>query len=134
VTAGDPGGALGALLAAYGRGDLDAVRDRLATDLVAYVTTADGGADRVEGRDAYLARLPDLRGAGGSPAVEQLLAVDGGLALAMVEIRAARGEHRLHNHAALLARVEDGRVARLWMVEAQPAHSDAFWAGGPPDR
>jgi ketosteroid isomerase-like protein len=133
VSAGDPGGALRALLAAYGRGDLDAVRDRLAAGLVAYVTTPDGGADRVEGRDAYLARLPDLRAAGGSVAVDQVLAVDDGLVLAMVEIRAARGGDRLHNHAALLARVEDGLVARLWMVEAQPAHSDAFWAGGPVD-
>jgi hypothetical protein len=97
------------------------VRDRLAGDLVAYVTTAAGGADRVEGRDAYLARLPDLRGSGGSLEVDQVLAVDGGLALAMVEIRAARGGDRLHNHAALLARVEGGLVARLWMVEAQPA-------------
>ena len=46
----------------------------------------------------------------------------------MVEIRAERGGDRLHNHAALLARVAGGRVTHLWMVEAQPAHSDAFWA------
>ena len=46
----------------------------------------------------------------------------------MVEIRAERGGDRLHNHAALLARVAAGRVTHLWMVEAQPAHSDVFWA------
>ena len=25
-------------------------------------------------------------------------------------------------------RVEDGRIAELWMVDAKPAESDAFWA------
>lgn len=128
MTAAGPGAALRALLDAYGNGDLDAVEARLAEDLVADVTTADGGADRVEGRAAYLARLPDLRAAGGSLEVTQVLEVDERHALAMAEIRAARGGDRLLNHAAFLARVEGGRVTRLWMVEAQPAHSDAFWS------
>jgi ketosteroid isomerase-like protein len=117
---------------AYGRGDLDAVRDALAPGLVAYVTTADGGADRVEGRDAYLARLPDLRAAGGALEVAQTLEVEHGLGLAMVEIRAERGGDRLHNHAAFLARIAGGAITHLWMVEAQPAHSDDFWSGGSP--
>ena len=116
---------------AYGRGDADAVRAALAGDLVAYVTTADGGADRVEGRDAYLARLPDLRAAGGALDVTQVLEVDAEHVLAMVEIRASRGEARLHNHAAFLARIEAGGITRLWMVEAQPAHSHEFWAPEP---
>jgi ketosteroid isomerase-like protein len=129
VTGGEgPGAVLRALLEAYGRGDASALGDRLAPGLVSWVTTADGGADRVEGRDAYLARLPDLRAAGGSLAVTQVLEVGGGQAMAMVEIRAERGGDRLHNHAALLARVADGLVTGLWMVEAQPAHSDEFWA------
>jgi hypothetical protein len=34
----------------------------------------------------------------------------------------------LHNYAAFLARVADGRVVELWMVEAQPAYSDEFWS------
>jgi hypothetical protein len=29
---------------------------------------------------------------------------------------------------AFLARIRDGQIAQLWMVEAQPAHSDEFWA------
>jgi ketosteroid isomerase-like protein len=128
VTAAGPGAALRALLEAFGGGDLDAVRGLLAQGLLATVTTADGGADRVEGRDRYMARLPDLRAAGGSLDVTQVLEVDEGHALAMVEIRASRGGDRVHNHAAFLARVASGRVTHLWMVEAQPAHSDAFWS------
>jgi ketosteroid isomerase-like protein len=128
VTAPAPGGPLRALVEAYDRGDLAAVVGALADDLVAYVTTADGAADRVEGRQAYLARLPDLGAAGGSAAVTQVLEVDERHALAMVEVRAGRGDERLHNHAAFLARVEGRRITRLWMVEAQPSHSDQFWS------
>jgi ketosteroid isomerase-like protein len=117
-----------AFFEAYGRGDGDAVRDGLSPGLVAFVTTAGGAADRVEGRDAYLARLPDLRAAGGSLKVTQVLEVDEDLVLAMVEIRAERRGDRLHNHAAFLARLADGRITRLWMVEAQPAHSGDFWS------
>ncbi|HEX2508035.1 MAG TPA: nuclear transport factor 2 family protein [Miltoncostaeaceae bacterium] len=122
------GARLRGFLEAYGRGDLGAVRAALAPGLVAHVTTADGGADRVEGRDAYLARLPDLRAAGGSLEVTQVLEVEGGLVLAMVEIRAERLGDRLHNHAAFLARLGEAGITHLWMVEAQPAHSDEFWS------
>ena len=104
MTAAGSGAALRALLEAYGNGDLNAVEARLAEDIVADVTTADGGADRVEGHDAFIARVPDLRAARGSPAVTQVLEVDDRQAIAMVEIRA------------------------FWMVEARPAHSDAFWS------
>lgn len=121
-------GRLRGFLEAYGRGDLRAVREGLDDRLVAWVTTADGGADRVEGPDAYMARLPDLRAAGGALAVTQVVQIDPGQALAMVEIRAGDGADRLHNHAALLARLADGRITHLWMVEAQPAHSDEFWS------
>ncbi|HSJ74334.1 MAG TPA: hypothetical protein VK904_08450 [Miltoncostaeaceae bacterium] len=57
-----------------------------------------------------------------------MLEVDERLVLAMVEIRAERRGDHLHNHAAFLARLEEGRITHLWMVEAQPAHSHEFWA------
>jgi ketosteroid isomerase-like protein len=48
--------------------------------------------------------------------------------MTMVEIRADRAGRQLHNFAAFLARVSGGRIAELWMVEAEPASSDEFWA------
>lgn len=114
---------------AYGRGDLTAVRAALADDLIAYVTNAEGGADVVKGADAYMGRLPNLRDAGGSATVTQVLEIDEQRVMTMVEIRASReGRGDLHNFAAFLARIADGRIAELWMVEAQPAHSDEFWS------
>ena len=46
----------------------------------------------------------------------------------MVEIRAERGGRTLHNFAALLLRVADGRISEWWMADAKPAESDAFWS------
>ncbi len=46
----------------------------------------------------------------------------------MVEVRANRGGRSLHNFAAHLLRISDGRITELRMVEAKPAESDAFWA------
>jgi ketosteroid isomerase-like protein len=48
--------------------------------------------------------------------------------LVMVEIHARRGDRSLHNFAAHLVRVSDGRITELRMVDARPADSDAFWS------
>jgi hypothetical protein len=87
-----------------------------------------GDVDRVEGREAYLARLPELRAAGGRLEVTQVLEIDPERAVAMVEIHANRNGRDLHNFAAFLARIPDGRVEELWMVEALPAFSAEFWS------
>jgi len=44
------------------------------------------------------------------------------------EIRASKGERRLHNFAAHLMRVAGGAITEWRMVEAKPAESDAFWS------
>jgi ketosteroid isomerase-like protein len=113
---------------AYGNGDLATVRSALADDVVAYVTKADGRVDLVEGRDRYMERLPDLRAAGGRLEVTQVVEIDSQEVLTMVEIQASREGRDLHNFASFLARISDGRVTRLWMVEARPAYSEEFWA------
>ncbi len=126
--AGDALETVGDLFEGYAEGDMDAVRRALADDLTAYVTNADAGVDEVNGAEEYMRRLPDLRAAGGRARVTQTLAVDATRVMTMVEIRAERDGRALHNFAAFLAEVEDGRVRRLWMVDALPAYSDEFWA------
>jgi ketosteroid isomerase-like protein len=113
---------------AYASGDRDAAAALLAEDVVSYVTNADAGVDVVRGRDQYMRRVPDLRGADGSLEITQVVAIDDERVLTMVEIRARRGEMKLHNFAAFLARVRDGRIAELWMVDAKPEYSDRFWS------
>lgn len=99
----------------------------LAPDLVATVTNGAGGADEVVGAEAYLARMPDLAGAELSLRITQALQVRNDEALVMVEVIAQRHGRDLHNHAAFLAETDDGRITRLWMVDALPAESDEFW-------
>jgi ketosteroid isomerase-like protein len=119
------------LLDAFNAGDLDRMRELLAPDLVAWVTNADGEADRVAGRDEYLSRIAamDLPGAQYRVTLTQSPAVvDEHLVLLMVEVRAQRDGRRLHNFAAFLLRVQDDRVTEWRMADAKPAESDQFWA------
>jgi ketosteroid isomerase-like protein len=118
-------------LAAFSAADFDAMRATLAEHLVAYVTNAEGGMDRVEGREAYLGRVEamDLPSARFSVEPTQPpVPVDRDRVLVMVEVRAERGGRSLHNFAAHLLRVADGRIAEWWMADAKPAESDAFWS------
>jgi ketosteroid isomerase-like protein len=113
---------------AYGAGDMDRVRAALAEDVVSWITNAEGGADRVDGRDAYMARLPDTSEAELKTSVTQVLAIDDELVMTMIEIVASRHDRDLHNFAAFLARIRNARIQELWMVEARPAYSDEFWS------
>jgi len=118
-------------LAAFSAADLEGMRAMLAEDLVAYVTDAEGGMDRVEGRGEYLGRveamdLPSVRFS--VELTQPPVPVGGDQVLVMVEIRAERGGRSLRNYAAHLLRVADGRIAEWRMVDAKPAESDAFWS------
>jgi ketosteroid isomerase-like protein len=119
-----------AFLAAFNEGDLSALRACLADDAVSFVTGPDGRPFPVQGADRYVAAIEamDLPSARYSVTLTQApVPVQDDLVLVMVEVRAHRDGRDLHNFAAHLARVVDGRITRLWMVEAKPAESDAFW-------
>ena len=123
-----PAEVLHAFVAAYRSGDEAHMRSLLAPGVVAYVTNADAGTDLVVGPDAYIERLPDLTGADIHLDITQSVDVAADQPLAMVQVRAHRKGRDLHNYAAFLARVVEGQIAELWMVDAQPAYSDEFWA------
>jgi hypothetical protein len=106
------------LFGAYGDGDLES----------AYITNADAGVDRVEGRDNFMSRLPDPAGAELSTAITQIVTIDEERVMAMLEIKAERQGRTLPNLAVLLARTSEGEVVEFWMVDAKPAYSDEFWS------
>lgn len=118
------------LLDAFNAADFDRMRSLLADDLRAYVTNSAGGVDEVRGSSEYLDRIAamDLPSAKFSVSTTQLVSVRPDLVMVMVEVHAARGGRTLHNHAAHLMFVHEGKVAEWWMVEALPAESDAFWS------
>ena len=119
------------LLKAFSAADIEAMRSLLAEDLVAFITNAEGGLDRIEGREEYLGRIEamDLPSARFSVELTQApVPVDSEQVLIMVEVRAQRDGRSLHNFAAHLLRVSEGRVTEWRMVEAKPAESDEFWS------
>lgn len=116
------------LVEAYSAGDRERMRSLLAPDLVGYVTNAEGGVDRVDGPEAYLARLPSPPDTELSLRVTQSVDVTSEEALTMVEVRASRGDRELHNFGAFLSHVRDGQIAEIWMVDALPAYSAEFWS------
>jgi hypothetical protein len=115
------------LISAFSRHDEEAMRSALAEDVIAYITNAQGGVDRVDGRQDFLRRLLVLKAPKLSVSVTQSVTVAPDQSLTMVEICAEREGRSPHNFSAFLARVRDGRVVELWMVEALPAYSAEFW-------
>jgi ketosteroid isomerase-like protein len=114
---------------AFGRYDAtEVMRNAMTEDAVSWITNAEGGSDRVEGREGWIARVPSLEGAEGRVDVVQVVPVDADHMLTMIEVHASRKGRTLHNFAAFLTRVQSDRIAELWMVDAKPAESDAFWS------
>ena len=127
----EPEAVIKELLAAFSAADFTRMKAVLAPDLLAFVTNESGGEDEVRGRDAYLARIEamDLPGVRFSVELTQAPVIVGeGLVLAMVEVRAAKDDRRLHNYAAHLMRAAGGAITEWRMVEAKPSESDRFWS------
>src|SRR5918911_5663374 len=108
----DPGATTRRFLQAFSDADFGTMRSLLADDARAYITNAQGGVDRVDGADAYLARVAamDLPSADLTLTLTQLADVAPEQVLAMVEVRARRGDRSLHNYAAHLLTVRAGRI------------------------
>ncbi len=128
---GEPADVARRLLEAFSAADFEGMRATLDKNLAAYITNAQGEHDRVDGREEYLSRIEamDLPSARFSVELTQApVPVDFDQVLVMVEVRAKRDGRSLHNFAAHLLRVADGRVTEWRMVEAKPAESDEFWS------
>jgi ketosteroid isomerase-like protein len=127
----DPKVVVSRFLEAFSAADFGAMRALLDDDVVSYITNAEGEVDRLQGRDAYLGRIEamDLRSAQFSVTPTQApVSVASDQVLVMVEINAHRDGRSLHNFAAHLLRVGDGRITEWRMVDAKPSESDEFWS------
>lgn len=128
---GDPESVVTQFVAAFAAIDSEAMSQLVDVDVVAHITNAEGGADRVEGRQALMDRIGavDYGAATLTIEVTNTISPAPGQALAMAEVRAtAPSGERLHNFAGHLCTVVDGWITEWWMVEALPAESDRFWA------
>ena len=110
-------------------GDGAAMEALMNEDFVGYVTTADAGV-RTATRADYVASIGamDVATSGLRLGIPNGMAVGHDRVLAMIEVHAARNSRTLHNFSGQLATVREGRITELWMVEALPAESVAFWS------
>lgn len=118
------------LVQAFSRGDSAAVRATLADDLVAFVTEPDGSTREVRTAASYAAIVDamDPVSANLRMDVPQITTIEPGLVMAMFEVHAARHGRTLHNFSGQLFRFDGNLIDRIWMVEALPQESDAFWS------
>ncbi|MEM8571533.1 MAG: nuclear transport factor 2 family protein [Pseudomonadota bacterium] len=125
----DPSRTVARFVAAFDAADRDEMAASLAPDLVADVTQADGSVVTLQGNAAYLAAIDamDLPSVRPSIRATQIAPVSEDQSMVMVEIKAERKGHHLHNFAAFLMRVTEGKIVRIWMVDALPEESDRFW-------
>ncbi|MEM8580223.1 MAG: nuclear transport factor 2 family protein [Pseudomonadota bacterium] len=125
----DPSAVAKSFVEAFDTADRDRIAESLSVDLVAEVTQPDGSTAQIHGRDEYMASIDNLDIATVRPSIKatQIAPVSSDQVMVMVEVRAKRKGRRLHNFAAFLLSVSAGQITRIWMVEALPAESDAFW-------
>ena len=114
---------------AFEQGDLRVLRESLTADFTGHVTTADGGVRDVD-RDGYVesVRAMDVPTAHLHLDIPNVVEIEPGRVLVMVEVHAQRSGKSLHNFSGQLLTVTDGKVSEIWMVDALPAESDAFWS------
>ena len=126
----DPSAVVASFVEAFDAADRDRIAACLAPGLVAEITQPDGSTAQVNGRDGYMASIDALDIATVRPSIKatQIAPVSSDQVMVMVEIRAKRKGRTLHNFAAFLMSVSESQITRIWMVEALPAESDAFWA------
>lgn len=118
-------------VAQFQAGDRDGVAALLSENVIAYITQSDGSARESRGRDAYADAVTwmDPVSANLRMNIPQILTIEPGLVMVMVEVHAARYGKTLHNFSGQLLRFDDNDlIDRIWMVEALPAYSDEFWS------
>lgn len=114
---------------AYGELDMQKIEACLADNVVAHITNKHAEVDNIVGRKAYMQRQAESNttGVDAKLTVPQIITINTGQVMLMVNIEVTRGKKTMHNHAAFLLTVIDNKITEMWMVEALPAHSDSFW-------
>jgi hypothetical protein len=109
--------------------DYDQMEKLLDPAVISYITNAEGGVDKVQGREALMTRIRAMNTVGVTftLTITQMVTVKPEQGLMMVEIKAGRSGKTLHNFAAFLIDIKDNHISQLRMVEALPSYSDEFW-------
>ena len=117
--------------AAFGRGDMDALRKQYFTDDVRYhVAGRSPLAGDYEGTEQvlqYFARLVELSGGTLSLELHDVLANDEH-AVALVTVRGQRAGRQLTDNEVLTYHIRDGKVSEVWVHATDQYAADEFFS------
>ena len=117
--------------AAFGRGDMDALRDKFFTqDVRYYVTDRSPLAGDYEGVDQVLqffARIFEMSGGTFSFELHDVLANDEH-AVALVTVRAERAGKQLNDNMVQISHLRDGKAYEVWNPATDQYAQDEFWS------
>ena len=117
--------------AAFGRGDMDALRDKFFTQDVRYhVTDRSPLAGDYEGVDQVLqffARIFEMSGGTFSFELHDVLANDEH-AVALVTVRGERAGKQLNDNMVQTSHLRDGKAFEVWNQATDQYAQDEFWS------
>jgi uncharacterized protein len=116
--------------AAFGRGDMDAVRKFFAADVRWHAVGRSPLAGDYEGTEQllqYFARLVELTGGTYSLELHDVLANDEH-AVALVTVRGERAGKQLTDNEVLTHHIRDGKVSEVWSHHTDLYAVDEFWS------
>jgi len=117
--------------AAFGRGDMDALRDKFFTqDVRYYVTDRSPLAGDYEGVDQVLqffARIFEMSGGTFSFELHDVLANDEH-AVALVTVRGERAGKQLNDNMVQISHLRDGKAYEVWNQATDQYAQDEFWS------
>jgi ketosteroid isomerase-like protein len=115
---------------AFSRGDLDAVGERFASDVVYHVLGSSPLTGDYKGQEevfGFFGKLFELSGGTISLEVHDVLANDEH-GVALVYVRGQRDGKSLDMPEAHVFHYKDGKVAEFWALEQDQAAADKFWS------
>lgn len=114
---------------AYSQQDSDKIKPFLADNIVAYIANKPGQLDKVVGQQQFIDRHQQMKTSGVKLqlTVPQIITINAGKVMVMMNVEAEREVEKMHNHAAYLLIAIDSKLSELWMVDALPQYSDHFW-------
>lgn len=118
-----------AFVHAFENVDAGAMRQLLSPNVQMGITNAQGGVDVVTGIDKLLQRITSIpyEKVDFRLDITQVTTTGKDQVLGMVHVTAHYQAAHLQNFAAFLCQAHAGRLTHIWMVEAEPQKSDAFW-------
>ena len=115
--------------AAFGRGDLDALRDQfLAADIVWHIAGTGPLAGDYHGAEQVMGLLGKISELSGGTVRTELRDVSDDHTVVLTTIRAERAGRQLQLNLVHVIHAENGKATEVWTQPSDPAAAAEFWS------